>query len=133
MFADALIEGKTDRVLLDLVSLEATSLGRLNDDAVGAQTAVVDEVISAHGQLFREHDRGAGGVFGKCVVLENIAIGIHVMQPVARVMDDVSLDARVVRKGKIDAVARLADFVAANQIIFAIPLVNSIATAGSDE
>jgi len=48
-------------------------------------------------------------------------------------MDEVSLDATVVRKGKINAVTGLADFVPANQIVFATPLVNSIATAGSDE
>ena len=67
------------------------------------------------------------------VVLENISVRIHVVQPVTRVMDEIVFDARIVRERKINAVARLADFVAANQIAFAIPLVNAVAASIGDE
>ena len=80
-----------------------------------------------------EHDRTAGGVFREGVVLENVVVGIHVVQSVADVMDGVVFDARVIGEGKIDAVARLADVVAANQIAFAVPLVNAVAAAVGDE
>ena len=55
------------------------------------------------------------------------------MQAVADVVDEIVFDARIVRERKINAVARVADFVAADQIAFAIPLVNSVAAAIGDE
>ncbi len=90
---------------------------------------VVDEAIAAHDQFFREHDRGAGGVLREGVVLENISVRIHVVQAVADVVDEIVFDTGIVRERKINSVARIADFVAADQITFAIPLVNSVAAA----
>ena len=55
--------------------------------------AVVDEAIAAHDQVFRKHDRGAGRIFAEGVVLENVAVRIHVMQAVADVMDEIVFDA----------------------------------------
>ena len=48
-------------------------------------------------------------------------------------MHEVVFDARIVREGKINAVARLADVVPANQIALAIPLVNAVAAPVGDE
>ncbi len=88
---------------------------------------VVDEAIAAHDQFFREHDRGAGGVLREGVVLENIAVRIHVVQAVPDVVDEIVFDTGIVCERKINSVARIADFVATDQIAFAIPLVNSVA------
>ena len=95
--------------------------------------AVIDEAIAAHDQFFREHDRGAGRVFREGVVLENISVRIHVVQAVADVMDEIVFDPRIVRERKINPVARVADLVAADQIAFAIPLMNAVAAAIGDE
>ena len=65
-------------------------------------------------QILRKHDGGARRIFGEGVVEENVVVRIHVVQAVADVMNEIVFDARIVREGKINAVARLADFVAAN-------------------
>ena len=125
----ALIERKTNGVLGNLVLFEPAAIGRLKNESVSAMAAVADETIATHDQFFREHDRGAGGIFRERVVFENISVRIHVVQAVADVMDEIVFDARIVRERKINPVARVADFVTANQIAFAIPLVNSVAAA----
>jgi len=51
------------------------------------------------------------------------------VQAVADVVDEIVLYARIVCERKINSVARVADFVATDQIAFAIPLVNSVAAA----
>ena len=95
--------------------------------------AIVHEPIAAHDEVLRKHDRRAGGVLREGVVLENISVRIHVVQAVANVVDEIIFDPRIVREGKINPVARLADFVPANQIAFAIPLVNAVTAAIGDQ
>jgi hypothetical protein len=55
------------------------------------------------------------------------------MEAVTDVVDQVVFDARIVGKRKVYAVPRVADFVAADQVSFAIPLVNSVAAAVCNE
>ena len=55
------------------------------------------------------------------------------MQSVARLMNEVPFDARVVRKRKINAVTRIADVVSSNQIAVATPLMNAIPASVGDE
>ena len=129
----ALIEGKTDRVRGDLVLFQLAAVGRLKDQAVGAMAAVIDETIPAHDQFLREHDGGAGRIFGEGVVEENVVVRIHVVQAVADVVNEVVFDEGIVRERKINAVARLADFVSANGGPVAIPLVDAVAAAIRDQ
>src|SRR5215475_6842238 len=129
----ALVKGKSDRVFADVVLLKAAVVGRLENKAVSAVASIAYKSVAAHDHVFRKHDRGASRIFGECVVFKNISVRIHVMKPVTDVMDEVVFDARVVGKRKINAVSRVADFIAADQISFAIPLVNSVAAAVCNE
>src|SRR5206468_2808356 len=107
----ALVKGKPDRILADLVLLQAAAVGRLENEAISAVASIAYEPITAHDHVFRKHDRGASRVFGECVVFKNISVRIHVVQPVTGVLDQIVFDARVVSERKINAVARIADLV----------------------
>src|SRR5215211_5997935 len=123
----ALIKGKPDGVLADLVLLQTAVVGRLKNEAVSAVATIAYEPITAHDHVFRKHDCRAGRVFSERVVFKSISVRIHVVQPIASVLDQIVLDARVVSERKINAVTRIGDLVATDQISFAIPLVNSVA------
>ena len=129
----ALIEREADRIFGDLIPFQRAAVGRLKNESVSAMAAVIDEAIAAHYQSLREHDGGAGRVFGKRVVLESIAVRIHVVQAVADVMDEIVFDPRIVRERKINAIARVADLVAADHVSFAVPLVNAVAAPIGNE
>src|SRR5215470_14426365 len=101
----ALIERQADRILVDLVLLKPAAIGRLENQSVSAMAAVIDETIAANNQIFREHDRGAGGIFGERIALKNVCVGIHVVKPVAHMMNDIVFDAAVVGERKINSVA----------------------------
>src|SRR6266508_1464768 len=116
----ALVKGKPDRVLADLVLLQAAVVGRLENEAISAVASIAYEPITAHDHVFRKHDRRASRVFGERVVFKSISVRIHVVQPVTGVLDEIVFDARVVSERNINAVARIADVVAADQISFAI-------------
>src|SRR5215469_11303828 len=129
----ALVKGKPDRVFADVVLLKAAIIGRLKNEAVSAIATIAYEPIAAHDNVFRKHDRGASRIFCERVVFKNVSVRIHVMQPVADAVDEIVFDARIVGKRKINSVARVADFVAADQVSFTIPLVNSVATTVCSE
>src|SRR5262245_46702871 len=129
----ALVKGKPDRVFADVVLLKAAVVGRLENEAISAVASIAYESVPAHDHVFRKHDRSASRIFGERVVFKNICIRIHVMKPVTNVVDEIVFDARVVGERKINAVPRVADFVAADQISFTIPLVNSVPAAVCNE
>src|SRR5262245_33786318 len=125
----ALVKGKPDRVFADVVLFKAAVIGRLENQPISAVASIADEPIAAHDHVLRKHDRGASSTFSKGVVFKNICVRIHVMKSVTDAVNKIVFDARVVGKRKINAIARIADFVPADQISFAIPLVNSVAAA----
>src|SRR5215471_18564388 len=129
----ALVKGKSDSVFADLVLFKAAVVGRLENEPVGAVATIAYKPIAAHDHVFRKHDGGASRIFGERVVFKNICVRIHVMKPVTDVADEIVFDARIVGERKIDTVPRVADFVSADQISFAIPLVNSVAAAVRNE
>src|SRR5262245_54987760 len=108
-------------------------IGGLKDQAVSAIAAIIHEPVAAHDHVFRKHDRCACSILSKRVVLKNVSVRIHVVQTVTDVMDDIVFDMRVVGKRKINAIARVADLIAADQISFTIPLMNSVAAAIGDK
>src|SRR5262245_35025488 len=129
----ALVKGKPDCVFADVVLLKAAVVRRLENEAVSTVASISYKPVSAHDHVFRKHDRGASRVFAECVVFKNVCVRIHVMKSVTDVVDEIVFDARIVRERKINAVPRVADFVAADQISFTIPLVNSVTTAVCNE
>jgi hypothetical protein len=48
------------------------------------------------------------------------------VQAVTDMVDEIVFNTGIVRERKINAISRIADFVAAKQIALAIPLVNSV-------
>ena len=129
----ALVKRKPDRVFADLVLLKAAVVRRLENEAVSAVASIAYEPIAAYDHVFRKHDRRASRILGECIVFKNICVRIHVMKPVTDVVDEIVFDARIVRKRKINAIPRVADLVAADQVSFTIPLVNSVAATVCSE
>ena len=115
--------------VLPAISLSAIErvLDRLQQQAVGPMAAVGDEPVARQRQALREHQRRAGGVVSEDVPLEPVAIGIHVVQPVAHVLDVVVAHVGAVDEREVDAVARIADDVAGDDVAGRVPDVDAVA------
>src|SRR6266496_6781007 len=53
----ALVKRKPDRVLADLVLLQAAVVGRLQNEAISAVASIAYEPIAAHDHVLRKQDR----------------------------------------------------------------------------
>lgn len=80
-------------------------------------------------QALRKHQGGAGGIVPERIPLELIAIGIHVVKPVADAFDVVVANFGAIHEREIDSVAHITDDVAADDVSGRVPDVDAVATA----
>jgi len=98
-------------------------------DAEPAGPAIAGEGVSPQRQILAVHQERADRVVLQDVVLEDIAVAVHEMQPVAAVRDVVSADLRAVGEPH-DGIAAAGDRVVLHDAIPTLPHADPVAPSG---
>ena len=96
--AVAALHEQTERVAGNLVLGDQRLLDRLEQQPVGPLAAVGDEPVVRERQPLRKHQRRAGGIVAERCSPRTVAIGIHVVKPVAHALDVVVANFGAIRR-----------------------------------
>src|SRR3990172_5217629 len=99
--------------------------GRSEEQAQGGEAPIVEELIPAERDPLRVHEGGARRPVLEDVVLEDIVVREHVVQPVANVPHHVAADEALRRRLDVEAVAHVRHLVAQEAEADGIPDVDA--------
>ena len=127
----AAVDEQPHGVVQEAVAANQAVLQLLDQQPVGGGAKVVGEDVVEHRHVVAEHHGHPRLVVAEAVGVEDVEVGEHEVQPIARAaVDGVVGDARVVDKLQVDAVAVVANPVVFYPHVVALPAVDGVAHEG---